>query len=357
MGGSVTGKLNSLHIQPPIAKKKNTKNKAQLNFLKLPSDAEVKVMTMEQYDQIVTNITKVRNLTTEELNETVLQRRRIKNRISAKQSRKKKQVEVSSMGQELSNLRKENEFLTEKVRKLEKDNETLREIIKSHEQAQNTIPKMEPIDSSGGFELTFNDIDIESNSTSPSALSYLSALDSPSSFWQINSNPAAKGSICLFIVLLTFGLFLNSSYVVPTFQNPLPPIPVNSFSPGKIISTPEDNLVQNFQKHQNFIRTRNLFGMEETENETYSVNSLMDETENDTVSGYNPDLTEWNTPLAIPVPEGEFLTAFIDQTHEKLFAPISPIGTSIELWVTGFPVENSYLKVTAQITETLLVAL
>ena len=313
-------------------------------------------MTMDQYEQIVTNITKIRNLTTEELNETVLQRRRIKNRISAKQSRKKKQVEVSSMGQELSNLRKENEVLTEKVRRLEKDNETLREIIRSREQPQH-IPKMEPIDSSGDFELTFNEIDIESNSTSPSALSYLSSLDPPSPFWQINGNPAAKGSICLFIVLLTFGLFLNSSYVVPTFQNPLPPLPVNSFSPGKIISTPEDNFAQNFQKHQNFIRTRNLFGMEERENETFSVNSMMDETENDTVSGYNPDLTEWNTPLAIPVPEGEFLTAFIEQTHESLFSPASPVGTSLELWVTGFPVENCFLKVTAQITETLLVAM
>ena len=142
-------------------------------------------MTSEEFEDRVASIENKRALTSDEMNEVKRQRRLIKNRESANASRVRKRQQMETMDVEIKELQQRNLELQKRVELLEKENAELRKLAQ-----QNTQTYQKDSDTS------FLD----------------NILNSP--IWFVGKiteeAPNVTTSACLFIFLLSFGIFFGS---------------------------------------------------------------------------------------------------------------------------------------------------
>lgn len=177
------------------------------------SDEEIRQMTIEDIDLIQEKIQEKRDITSEEEKDLKWHKRRIMNRLSAKESRDRKQNKLQELSSALAEANSENERLQQRIRELES------------QLSSQTSVQHQPITISPNTSMDFEDSE---TSSSPLGSPFESAnLDYPSfSFFAIGkmSTPTpSEAGICLFVMLLSIGLifpFLHapntSNLIVPS---------------------------------------------------------------------------------------------------------------------------------------------
>lgn len=160
------------------------------------SNVQLKTMTCEQIDALAADIERERPLTAEEDADFKSYKRRIMNRESARESRQKKQELIKDISDALTESKEHSARLERRIRALEAENAKLR-------LAQGLQPTLPTV--------TSEVMDIEdSDCTSPDSCSSSSPA-SPNSFWSLGkASLPGKAGVCLFVVLLSFGLMFTA---------------------------------------------------------------------------------------------------------------------------------------------------
>lgn len=164
----------------------------------LITSVQLKTMSCEQIDERVAEIEKQRPLTAEEEADFKSYKRRIMNRESAKESRQKKQELIKDISDALQESKEHNERLQRRIRQLEQENAKLRMGA-----ACPSVHTPAPVDLLD---------EIMSDCPSPSSSgSEEGSPASPSSFWSLGqASLPGKAGVCLFVVLLSFGLMFTA---------------------------------------------------------------------------------------------------------------------------------------------------
>jgi len=163
----------------------------------LISSVQLKTMTCEQIDTMAAEIEKQRPLTAEEEADFKSYKRRIMNRESAKESRQKKQELIKDISDALQESKEHNERLQRRIRELEEENSKLR--------MGGVCP---PVHVPAPVDLLD---EVMSDCSSPSSGSEEGSPASPSSFWSLGqASLPGKAGVCLFVVLLSFGLMFTA---------------------------------------------------------------------------------------------------------------------------------------------------
>lgn len=165
----------------------------------LISGVQLKTMTCEQIDEMAAGIEKQRPLTAEEEADLKSYKRRIMNRESAKESRQKKQELIKDISDALQESKEHNERLQRRIRQLEEENSKLR-----------MGAACTPMHAPAPVDLLD---EVMSDCSSPSSGSDEGSPEpaSPSSFWSLGqASLPGKAGVCLFVVLLSFGLMFTA---------------------------------------------------------------------------------------------------------------------------------------------------
>mmetsp|Transcript_1896 Transcript_1896/g.6768 ORF Transcript_1896/g.6768 Transcript_1896/m.6768 type:complete len:486 (+) Transcript_1896:79-1536(+) len=187
-------KQSSAAAGKPKRKRKRAKHVPSAIII---SSVELKTMTCEQVDQMASEIEKERPLTAEEESDLKSYKRRIMNRESAKESRQKKQELIKDISDALEKSKEHSARLERRIQELERENAQLRL------QQGGAPPMPQPLDTD---EEMSDCLTPGSGSSSDQG-----SPTSPSSFWSLGkASLPGKAGVCLFVVLLSFGLMFTA---------------------------------------------------------------------------------------------------------------------------------------------------